>query len=306
MSRRRLLPRLAAAALAAAAPHRTAARPDPAARPPGKADDAAAGIRQNADEYTKAFNAGDAKAAAKSWTADGEYTDADGETYRGRDAIEKELAAFLKDHPKATVEIAVGAVRPLGRGLAAAEGVVTTRTPADPEPTVTRFGGVFVREDDGWKVATLRDWVPDPAVDVTVADLGWLAGEWAATGDGGALRITYTWDENKVFLNGAYSLAKDGKVVSSGTQKIGTNPAGGLRSWLFDGSGATGDGIWTRDGTRWLVESTGTLPDGTELTAVNVLVPLGPDAFTWQPTQRAADGVGLPDQPPVKVTRVKK
>src|SRR4051794_23585571 len=67
----------------------------PAAQPPSKADDATAGIRKNADEYTKAFNAGDAKAAAMSWTSDGEYTGDEGETLHGREAIEKQLAAFL-------------------------------------------------------------------------------------------------------------------------------------------------------------------------------------------------------------------
>jgi hypothetical protein len=87
---------------------------------------------------------------------------------------------------------------------------------------------------------------------------------------------------------------------------IGTNLAGGLRSWLFDWSGTTGDSAWTRDGNRWLIEAAGTLPDGTAVTAVNILIPLGPDAFTWQPTPLTIGGVELPDQPPIKVTRVKK
>jgi uncharacterized protein (TIGR02246 family) len=277
-----------------------------AARPPGPGDDAAAGIRKNADEYTKAFNAGDAKAAAMSWTAEGEYTDPDGETHRGRAAVEQEIAAFLKARPKAALEVTIESVRPLGKHAATAEGTTKVRTPVDPEPAVARFSGVFVREDDGWKIASLQNWVPDPATDVTVKDLAWLVGEWTAKGDGGELRITYAWDENQVFLNAKYTLTKDGKAVSSGTQVIGTNPEGGLRSWLFDGSGATGDSVWTRDGNRWLIEATGTLPDGTEMTAANVLIPLGPDAFTWQSTQRTVAGTELPDQPPIKVTRVKK
>jgi uncharacterized protein (TIGR02246 family) len=287
-------------------PDRSQAQEKAATQPPAKTDDAAAGIRKNADDYTKAFNAGDAKAAAASWTADGEYTDTDGDTHRGREAIEKEVAEFLKAHPKATIEITIDSVRPLGKLTAVAEGTAKVRVPADPEPAVSRFSGVFVREDDGWKIAALHDWVPDPATDVTVKDVEWLVGTWTAKGEGGELRIAYSWDDNKVFLNGTYSVTKDGKAVASGTQKIGTNPAGGLRSWLFDASGTTGDSLWTRDGSRWLIEAAGTLPDGTELTAVNVLIPLGPDAFTWQSTQRTAGGVDLPDQPPVKVTRVKK
>ena len=61
-----------------------------------------------------------------------------------------------------------------------------------------------------------------------------------------------------------------------------------------------------RDGTRWLNEVTGVLPDGTEITSVSVVVPLSADAFTWQTTDRAANGVPLPALPPIKVTRVKK
>ncbi|HET6574805.1 MAG TPA: hypothetical protein VFG68_14465, partial [Fimbriiglobus sp.] len=92
------------------------------------------------------------------------------------------------------------------------------------------------------------------------------------------MRIRYAWDENKAFLRGAYTLTKDGKPVSSGTQVIGQNPLGGLRAWVFDGSGTFGEAVWTRDGSRWLAESSATLPDGTDATAVNVLIPLGPAA----------------------------
>jgi uncharacterized protein (TIGR02246 family) len=303
MRRSRLLLAATLAALVGGAHDRLPAQPGAPAGEP--ADEVTAGIRKNADAYTKAFNAGDAKAAALSWAADGEYTDPDGETHRGRVAVEAELAAFFKAHPKTTTEITVESVRRLGRQAAVATGVVHTRVPATPEPTVSRFSGVFVQDDGGWKIATLHDWVPDPATDVTVADLSWLAGTWAAKGAGGDLKVEYAFNETKTFLNGKYALTKDGKAVSSGTQVVGTNPAGGLRGWVFDGSGAAGEAVWTRDGNRWLIEATSTLPDGTELTAVNVLVPLGPDAFTWQSTQRTAGGAELPDQPPVRVTRVK-
>jgi hypothetical protein len=99
---------------------------------------------------------------------------------------------------------------------------------------------------------------------------------------------------------------KDGKTISSGTQVIGRNPAGGLRSWLFDSTGTTSDGVWVRDENRWINEASGVLPDGTEVNSVNVLIPLGPDAFTWQTTERDLDGVAVEGLPPVKVTRVKK
>jgi uncharacterized protein (TIGR02246 family) len=275
--------------------------------PPAKADEAAeAGVKAAAAEFRKAFDAGDAKAVAALWTADAEYSGPDGETVRGRDAIEKMYAELFKAQPKATVESAPESVRALGRRAVVAEGTLTVKLPDDPEPGVSRYSALLVREDDGWRLASVREWVPDPATDVTPKDLGWLVGEWAAKGDGGELKITYAWDENKVFLHGKYTLTKDGKTVSSGMQVIGMNPGGGLRSWMFDSSGTTSDGVWVRDEKRWLQEAVGVLPDGTEVTSASVIIPLGPDSFTWQATDRAMNGEPLPALPPVKVTRVKK
>lgn len=73
-----------------------------AAQPPiGKAATPEEGIRAITAEYVKAFNAGDAKAAAALWTTDGEYIGSDGERTAGRDAIAKDLAEYFKANPKA-------------------------------------------------------------------------------------------------------------------------------------------------------------------------------------------------------------
>lgn len=304
-----------AALVAAAGSFRTpATAPDPttqpektAAQPPaGKAVGVEASIKAITAEYEKAFNTADARAAAALWTEAGEYVGADGEVVAGRVAIEKSLAAHFQAHPKAIAEVRVGSVRVLGRGTATAEGVVRVKVPGDNLVIESRYTALHVLEDGKWHAASVREWVPDPATDVTPNNLEWLIGEWVARGDGGELRITYAWDENKVFLTAKYALAKDGKTVSSGTQVLGRNPAGGVRSWSFDSSGTTSDGVWVRDGSRWLNEVVGVLPDGTKVTSLNVVVPLGPDAFTWQTTDRATDSAPLPALPPVKVTRVKK
>ena len=50
--------------------------------------------------FTLAFNKGDAKAIAALWTGDCEYTDETGRSIQGRDAIEKEYAAFFAEHPE--------------------------------------------------------------------------------------------------------------------------------------------------------------------------------------------------------------
>lgn len=297
--------------LATSARHPAAVAQPPAApaagQPPAKADGAEAGIKAITAEYAKAFNAHDAKAAAALWTANGEYEGADGETVTGREAIEKSLAAFFKANPKVTAEVRVDAVRPIGRGVAKVEGTVVTKLPGDAPPVESRYAALHTLEDGKWLAVSVGEWVPDPATDVTPKQLEWLIGEWAAKGDAGAaVKIVYAWDEDKAFITGKYTVTKGGETVSKGTQVIGRNPAGGLRSWMFDSTGTTSDGRWVRDDTRWVNEATGVLPDGTEVGSVNVIVRLGPDAFTWQTTERTVDGVQVPGFAPVKVTRVKK
>jgi uncharacterized protein (TIGR02246 family) len=298
----------AAAALAAAgwyASRGTAPAQEKAVPPAGADGDAVAAVKTLAAEYVKAFNAGDAKAVAAFWTENGESTGADGETLFGRAAIEAGLAEQFKAMPRATVEVGVSTVRAVGRNVVVADGTMTARVPGGEEPAETRYSALFVREGDAWKVASVREWEAGPR-DVPLADLAWLVGEWAAKGPGGDLKLAYAWDDAKAFLRGTYTLTRDGKAVATGTHVIGKDPLGGLRAWVFDGSGLFAEGGWTKDGTRWLSDSVSTLPDGSDVTAVNVLVPLGPDAFTWQSVSRTAGGTALPDQPPIRATRVGK
>lgn len=61
----------------------------------------AAAVRKTAEQFNEAFNRGDAKAVAAFWTKDGEYVGPDGEAVRGRQALEKAYADFLKKNPSA-------------------------------------------------------------------------------------------------------------------------------------------------------------------------------------------------------------
>lgn len=273
---------------------------------PATGNAAEAGIKAITAEYAKAFNATDAKAAAALWTEAGEYVAADGEVQTGRAAIEKSLAEFFKANPKATAEVRVENVRSIGRGTASVEGVMLLKVPTEEHPIESRYTALHVLEDGKWHAASVREWVPDPATELTTKSLEWMIGDWTAKGDAGEVKISYAWDEAKTFIVGKYAITKDGKAVSSGTQMFGRNPGGGLRTWTFDSSGTTCDGVWVKDGSRWLNEATGVLRDGTEVASLNVIVPLGPDAFTWQTTDRAVGDTPLPALPPVKVTRVKK
>jgi uncharacterized protein (TIGR02246 family) len=287
------------------------ARPRGAGPAPGKAGEVkqespeAAAVRQKTAEFVAAFNKGDAKAAAHCWMKDGEFIGPDGNTLHGRRAIEKGYIEFFKKNPKARLELHTQSLRQFGHHAALEAGTLKLRLPGSRQPAESRYSVLHVRDADGWHMASVHEWTPDPAELVSLRDLEWLVGEWVGKAGGTEVRTRYSWDEDRAFLHCRYTLKKDGKVVSSGLQVIGKDPAGGLRSWQFDRSGRVGESLWSRDGDHWVIEANAPLPDGGEAHTVNLLIPRGKDAFTWQPGKHTASGTPLPEMPPLKITRVK-
>src|SRR6266481_7877810 len=71
-------------------------------------------IANQAAEYAKAYNAGDAKALARYFTDDAEYTDENGQLTEGRSDIEQLLTDTFSENRGATLDMQADAVRPLG------------------------------------------------------------------------------------------------------------------------------------------------------------------------------------------------
>ena len=272
----------------------------PAAENPAPTPDEAA-VRKLIEAFAKAANAHDAKAAAALWTESGEFTDIDGSVVRGRADLEKMYTETFKTSPKGKVEIRVESVRPLGKNLATSEGVIRF-IPADgKEPEVTKYAALHVREGDGWLTASAREWVPDPTELIKLSDLEWLIGEWEAKRDDREVRTTYTWGDEKAYIQCRFKITDKGEVVASGTEIIAKDPTTGqIRAWLFDRSGTLAESVWSRDGNRWQVEVSGTTPDGSELGAVNALVPIGKDAFTWVSVDQLGRGATAAERRPAE------
>jgi uncharacterized protein (TIGR02246 family) len=271
-----------------------------ARKPDHKRDEKA--IRKLSAEFARALAKGDAKAVAGFWTEEGEYLADDGTAFRGRAAIAKAFAAYFAENPKLRVEGRVESVRFVSRDSAVEEGHLRVHKAKEVQPTSRRFSALFVREDGRWRLALLRNW-PDEGS--ALHDLDWLIGTWVAKAGGREVRTTYAWAEGKKFIRARFTI-KDKTGTTSGTQRIGRDPrTGQLRSWLFEDDGGFGEATWSWDGERWVLDATGVEADGSELTATNLLTPRGPDAFTWQSTNRTEDGEEAPDVPPIKVTRVK-
>src|SRR5262245_13497351 len=69
------------------------------AEEPARAEDKAA-IEKRTQALLEALEKGDAKQVAAFWTAEGEFIGSDGQTFRGRDNLEKAYKAYLEKNPK--------------------------------------------------------------------------------------------------------------------------------------------------------------------------------------------------------------
>jgi uncharacterized protein (TIGR02246 family) len=266
-----------------------------------RAADATA-IKAAGQSFLKAFMAGDARALAAHWTAEGEYIAEDGTAIRGRAEIEKAYAKrFGKKAAVTTARMEHTSLRFPSQDTAIEEGHFRIQTDKDTSIT-SKYSLLLVREGGKWLMAVVREW---PHAGASLQDLEWLIGSWVAKRDNTEVRTTYEWWGAKRFIRVQISL-KQGDHVLTGFQMIGKDGSTGqIRSWAFDTDGNFGEATWTRDGKKWVQDSAGVLADGGVLSATNLLIPIDDDTFTFQSVERSISGEEAADIPPVRVIRVK-
>jgi uncharacterized protein (TIGR02246 family) len=293
------------AAIGVSANCRPAAGADTAPAPKVKtnqADDEKA-IRATADEFVKAFNAGDARTIGAEWSTDAEYTDENGQEFHGRTAIEKEYAALFKEHPGATISVNISSIRFLGPDIAIEKGVASVKSPKG-EPTAARYSVVHARRGGKWVMVVGRDLPYVAGNGDYLKDLEWMIGDWKADGIRAGLQIKSEWLAGRNFIKNTYTTTADGKTTLTGAQIIGWNPRlGRIVGWHFDAEGGFGNDLWTKEGNKWVIEATGTFRDGSESSAVNTVAPIDANSFNFQSAKRTLDHVSLPDLGPLKIVR---
>jgi uncharacterized protein (TIGR02246 family) len=274
----------------------------------GGARESGAAIAKNGEAFVKAFHQGDAEALAAFFAPKGEFTDQTGRRLKGRQAIAKafkELFANSKGLKLHTESLSLRFVTP---NVAVEEGTTEMFAPDGSPPTQTHYTIVHVKKDGKWLLDSVRNSPLTPRSNSEhLRGLEWAIGEWAGqnnTGEGE--RLTLAWDENQHFIVGTFSTTARGALVASARVWIGWDPvARRVRSWLFDATGGFGEGAWTRDGKKWTVKTSLTLPDGKKASATILLGPGDDDTITLQSTDRSVDGDKLPDSREVKLKRVK-
>jgi len=259
-------------------------------------------VRANSREFTAAFNKGDAKAVAATWTEQGECHDAAGGLLIGRSAIEQAFAELFKSQPKAKVEVLIGSIRFPAPDVAVEEGMLRMLGTGKELPTTTMYAATHVRSGGRWLTAVSREW---GAGHDRLDDIEWLIGTWRAAAPGSAVSLSFSRDDKGPYLLGKFTRTS-GDKTDTGTMRIGLDPQSGrLRSWHFDADGGHGQALWHRDGNRWLMDAVGVLGDGSPTTAVNVLGRTGPDEITWQSIDRNFGDQALPNTAPIKLTRAR-
>jgi uncharacterized protein (TIGR02246 family) len=273
------------------------------------ADQAAdeATIRENAVKFVEAYNRRDSKTMASMWSPDAVYMDPKtGQEVVGREAIAKQFDFTFAGAEDAKLAVNVESVEFVSPNVAIERGTAEV-TYADFEPEKTVYTAVHVKRDGDWLLDRVSETdipPPPPSNYEHLKELEWMVGSWIDEAPGATVQTDCQWTKNRNFLTRSFAVVVGGEVEASGMQIVGWDPtAKQIRSWVFDSDGGYSDGKWKREGDRWLVQQTGTLPEGGKTSATNIFTKLDDDSFTWQSINRDADGEVLPNVEEILVVR---
>jgi uncharacterized protein (TIGR02246 family) len=261
-------------------------------------------IKKLIDEFIGSFNRGDAKTIASACTEHCAYYDEDsGEVFHGRAEVEKAYADLFKEQPGSKIEVIRQNIQFLSRDTALEEGTLRLKGDAATLPSMSDYRGVCVREDGQWRVALIQEW---GGATHHLEELEWLIGDWTAKPPGREIEMKFRWNPEKTAILNESTIKQDGRVVSSGHQRIAIDPdTGQLNSWSFEADGGHGRSAWNRDGNQWVLESSGVAADGRQTSSLNLIARVSDDAFTWRSVNRVMGDQEMPDTIPIRVTRVK-
>ncbi len=266
-----------------------------------------AAISEKANAFIEAFNKGDAKAIAAQFAEDAEWVDDEGHVLNGRDAIEKDLTKMFSEHPGRKLDLDVESVRSLTPDVAVDKGTSTIEEP-DGSTSVTSYTATRVKKDNVWLVSELTETGAPLAGNAEhhLQELSWLVGTWDDNSPNAEVHVEAKWTENHAFITRSFTAKFEGDAALNGTEVIGWDPVNGkIRSWVFDADGGFSENYWTREGRRWLIQSTATLADGSQSTAEQTLTFISNDKHTWSSANRQVDGDLMPNIDPIEIVRTK-
>ncbi len=236
-------------------------------------------------EFLDAFNAGDAKKLAATFTVDGQIIDENGEVICGRAAIEEDFRQAFQLPAKAKLEIESGTTWFLTSDVAVEEGL-SRLTPAPGEPPeVTHYTVNYVKTDGKWLHAFVRDHAVEQvaAHNEHLKALDWMVGEWVSEGTNAIVKTKCEWIDDGRFLMRTYQVELAGKPMLKGTERVGWDPlTKRIRSWVFDNGGGFGEATWAQsDPSTWTLHASGVSNTGIPATMTRVVTKLDAHRSLW-------------------------
>lgn len=115
------------------------------------------------EQYTEGWNAGDASMCAATYREDGESIDLYGNTHRGREAIEANIAETLETYSGTTIEITRTSLHVVSDDVVVSDGTweVTGSTPQGA-PTEGFFTVILTKTGEEWLTTTGQAKVAPP------------------------------------------------------------------------------------------------------------------------------------------------
>jgi uncharacterized protein (TIGR02246 family) len=254
------------------------------------------------------FNAGDAKALASCWTENGEFVGSAGARMEGRDTIEKQFQeTFAARKDGAKLQFHLVHFRLANEALAFVEAVAEVK-PAQVIGGTPVSNIVLVKQNDRWLIERAHESIAHLPPDANhLKELEWLVGDWSSdiAPNGLSLQSSCDWTANRGFLIRKFKVEGKQAFVHGGTEVIGWDPRSNrIRSWIFDSDGGFGENVWIRDGNRWLIKYCGTLADGSETSATQILSKVDAETATIQSKDRVVNGTTQPDVPETALKRL--
>lgn len=257
------------------------------------------------DSFVKAFDKADAANLAAAWAEDGEYSDIDGRTFRGREDIRKMFEGYFSSGKGRTLRVDSETLRFPAPGVAIEDGTTSVFGANGEPPSRARYTNVFVKKDGKWLLASVRE-APFAAPNRSqeLGSLGPLLGAWEAVAESGeTIRTLVEPAAGGNFLVISRTILAKNVPISGATEWVAWDPASkAIRSWSFESDGGFSESQWKQEGGKWTVSTRGTLRDGRTISESQVLS-AGDDALTVATTDFALEGKPQPAAKPLTLKR---
>ena len=257
-------------------------------------------IRQQADDFSKAFSAADAAAIANMWADDCSFTDVDGQRYLGRESLRKLYEQFFHESGPQQMTVKIESITFPSADICLEEGLTTLKRSDESN----RYNVVHVKRNGEWKMLSVVESRCDSLPTDSLKDLTWLVGDWTAKTADHAVHLQVNPISNGNFLAAKFTDVDGSTEKPQDLQIIGWDAkTHRIVSWHFGASGGFGFGRWYHDGSNWMSHTHGVTADGADTSADYTYSQNDKDHFSWSSSDRVVSGHRLRDMAPVQVTR---